>query len=78
MDFEEWWNNQGQFIDPDFSDVPWIDKRKELSLITWNAAKADAPKAPEPKDPEAADNQELRHGWEWQDPNYKPAPQETP
>lgn len=29
--FAKWWEADGQFIDPDSSDVPWFDKRQELA-----------------------------------------------
>ena len=38
--FEEWWNRDGKFYDPDTDDVPWFDKRKELAERAFNAAKA--------------------------------------
>lgn len=36
--FEDWWNRVGQYYDPDFSDVPWFDKRKFLAEIAFDAA----------------------------------------
>lgn len=38
--FEEWWLRDGQFLDPDTSDVPWFDKRKELCGLAFLAAMA--------------------------------------
>lgn len=37
MDFEEWWESEGKYIDPDFADVPWFDKRKALAEAAFNA-----------------------------------------
>lgn len=36
--FEDWWHRDGKFIDPDFSDVPWFDKRKGLAAAAFEAA----------------------------------------
>jgi hypothetical protein len=36
--FEEWWSREGRWIDPDTSDVPWFDKRKELCGSAFIAA----------------------------------------
>lgn len=36
--FEDWWNKDGRFIDPDTSDVPWFDKRKGLAAYAFEAA----------------------------------------
>ncbi len=36
--FEKWWEEAGQYYDPDSSDVPWFDKRKELAREAFNAA----------------------------------------
>lgn len=36
--FEKWWSDEGIYIDPDTSDVPWFDKRKELCEYAWDAA----------------------------------------
>jgi hypothetical protein len=33
--FEEWWNKEGRFYDPDTEDVPWFDKRKELAELAF-------------------------------------------
>lgn len=38
--FEEWWLRNGQFIDPDTSDVPWFDKRRALAESAFDAAMA--------------------------------------
>lgn len=38
--FEDWWKQEGQCIDPDFSDVPWFDKRKGLAAEAFYAAMA--------------------------------------
>lgn len=38
--FIEWWERVGRFIDPDTSDVPWFDKRRDLCEIAWDAAMA--------------------------------------
>jgi hypothetical protein len=38
MLFENWWEEEGRFIDPDTSDVPWFDKRKELAGLAFVAA----------------------------------------
>ena len=40
MNFDEWWNREGQFYDPDTEDVPWYDKRKALAEKSWMVAKA--------------------------------------
>ncbi len=29
--FDVWWDQTGQYYDPDTDDVPWFDKRKELA-----------------------------------------------
>lgn len=36
--FDEWWSREGQYLDPDTSDVPWFDKRRGLAQIAFNAA----------------------------------------
>lgn len=36
--FEDWWQADGKFIDPDTSDVPWFDKRKALAALAFEAA----------------------------------------
>lgn len=38
--FERWWQDQGRLLDPDYSDVSWFDKRKELCRHAWGAAQA--------------------------------------
>jgi hypothetical protein len=38
--FEEWWNREGQFLDPDTSEVPWFDKRKSLAEMAFEKATA--------------------------------------
>ena len=38
MTFNEWWEKDGRYIDPDTSDVDWYDKRKELAGIAFEAA----------------------------------------
>lgn len=38
--FEDWWDRDGKFIDPDYSDVPWFDKRKGLAAEAFSAALA--------------------------------------
>ncbi len=35
--FAEWWDKDGRYIDPDTSDVPWFDKRKELAAIAFKS-----------------------------------------
>jgi hypothetical protein len=35
--FEEWWERDGMYIDPDTSDVPWFDKRKGLAECAFVA-----------------------------------------
>lgn len=42
-DFESWWTSDGRFIDPDTSDVPWFDKRKELAALAFIEARKPAP-----------------------------------
>lgn len=36
--FSGWWSRDGQYLDPDTSDVPWYDKRKGLAHLAFNAA----------------------------------------
>ena len=38
--FDEWWSRDGQFIDPDTSDVPWFDKRRGLAEYAFGAGMA--------------------------------------
>lgn len=38
--FAKWWEREGRFLDPDFSDVPWFDKREALAEMAFNAAMA--------------------------------------
>ena len=38
MTFDTWWRDEGRFIDPDTSDVPWFDKREELAHCAFDAA----------------------------------------
>ena len=35
--FEEWWDAEGKYIDPDIDSVPWFDKRKELAGFAYMA-----------------------------------------
>jgi uncharacterized coiled-coil DUF342 family protein len=32
---EEWWSEDGKYIDPDTSDVGWFDKRGELAMLAF-------------------------------------------
>jgi hypothetical protein len=34
--FDDWWQRDGKFYDPDTDDVPWFDKRKELAEYAWH------------------------------------------
>ena len=36
--FEQWWKREGISYDPDTSDVPWFDKRKELARKAFGVA----------------------------------------
>lgn len=38
--FDDWWHRDGQYIDPDTSEVPWFDKRKALARMSFEAAMA--------------------------------------
>lgn len=38
-EFDKWWSEDGSYIDPDTSDVPWFDKRKELCFYAFRAAR---------------------------------------
>lgn len=38
--FSDWWLRDGRMFDPDTSDVPWFDKRKDLAEKAFNAALA--------------------------------------
>ena len=38
--FEQWWERDGKFFDPDTDDVPWFDKRKFLAEYAWARARA--------------------------------------
>lgn len=42
MLFEQWWADDGQYVDPDTDDVPWFDKRKELAAIAYAAGRKSA------------------------------------
>jgi hypothetical protein len=35
--FEGWWQSVGKFFDPDTSEVPWFDKRKDLAEYAFRA-----------------------------------------
>jgi hypothetical protein len=35
--FDQWWESFGKFFDPDTSDVPWFDKRKDLAEYAFRA-----------------------------------------
>lgn len=37
-EFEKWWSRYESFIDPDFSEIPWLDIRKALCEDVWDAA----------------------------------------
>jgi hypothetical protein len=37
--FDDWWQRDGRYFDPDTDDVPWFDKRKELAEYAWHRAK---------------------------------------
>jgi len=43
--FDLWWREDGRFIDPDTSDVPWFDKREALSAMAFAAGMKAAEKA---------------------------------
>ena len=38
--FDEWWERDGKFFDPDTDDVPWFDKRKFLAEYAFMRARA--------------------------------------
>lgn len=38
--FDEWWENEGKYLDPDTEDVSWFDKRKELAQMAFGAGRA--------------------------------------
>ena len=35
--FEKWWSDEGQWLDPDTSDVSWYDKREGLAGYAFKA-----------------------------------------
>ena len=35
--FDKWWESDGRFYDPDFSEVDWFDKRKELAEYAFRS-----------------------------------------
>jgi hypothetical protein len=35
--FNEWWSEDGSYIDPDTADVPWFDKRRGLAEAAFSA-----------------------------------------
>ena len=37
--FDDWWQRDGKYFDPDTDDVPGFDKRKELAEYAWHRAK---------------------------------------
>ena len=37
--FDDWWAADGQYLDPDTSDVPWFDKRRALAEYAYNAGR---------------------------------------
>lgn len=39
-DFDTWWSADGQYLDPDTSDVPWFDKRRGLAEYAFIAGAA--------------------------------------
>jgi hypothetical protein len=38
--FEKWWMKTGRLIDPDTSEIPWVDKCKGLAAVAFEAAMA--------------------------------------
>lgn len=40
--FDDWWSADGQYLDPDTSDVPWFDKRRGLAEAAFAAGRGDA------------------------------------
>ena len=38
--FDQWWEREGRFFDPDTDDVPWFDKRKALAEKAFASATA--------------------------------------
>ena len=38
--FDAWWSADGQYLDPDTSDVPWFDKRRGLAEYAFVAGAA--------------------------------------
>lgn len=39
--FDDWWEKDGKFYDPDWSDVPWFDKRKDLAEYAWHRSQTE-------------------------------------
>jgi hypothetical protein len=39
--FDEWWRDEGRWIDPDTEDVPWFDKREALARLAYEAGHAE-------------------------------------
>ena len=39
-EFDDWWIADGKFFDPDFSEIPWFDKRKDLAEYAWHRGRA--------------------------------------
>lgn len=37
--FAKWWSKDGQYLDPDTSDVPWFDKRRGLAEYAYRAGR---------------------------------------
>ena len=40
LQFDDWWQADGKFFDPDTEDVPWFDKRKDLAEYAWHRGRA--------------------------------------
>lgn len=40
LDYWNWWHREGRYYDPDFSEVPWFDKRKFLAEKAFDAGVA--------------------------------------
>lgn len=43
--FEQWWQADGRFYDPDTEGVSWFDKRKELAAVAFQAGVKEEQKA---------------------------------
>lgn len=57
--FDAWWAKDGRYFDPDTSDVPWFDKRKDLAEYAYRRGKLVTTRWASAYQPNASPEQEF-------------------